>query len=102
MKPSAVLVNVSRGEVIDEPAMFEALRSGQLRGAVVDVYDGELEGRPPSPEFFTLPNVALTPHISTRGATEDTTGIMNLFIENLRRYLDGRELLNIVDRSRGY
>jgi phosphoglycerate dehydrogenase-like enzyme len=102
MKPSAVLVNVSRGEVIDESAMFEALRSGQLRGAVVDVYDGELEGKPPSPEFFTLPNVALTPHISTRGATEDTTGIMSLFVENLRRYLNGQDLLNVVDRSRGY
>ncbi|HEY7466628.1 MAG TPA: NAD(P)-dependent oxidoreductase, partial [Dehalococcoidia bacterium] len=72
MKPSAVLVNVSRGEVIDEDAMFEALRTGKLRGAVVDVFDGELDGKPPRPEFFTLPNAVLTPHISTGGTVNDT------------------------------
>jgi phosphoglycerate dehydrogenase-like enzyme len=101
MKPGAVLVNVSRGEVIDEDAMFEALRSGRLKGAVVDVFDGEMEGKRPRPEYFSLPNAVLTPHISTGGALNDT-GLMDLFVENLQRYLDGRELLNVVDRSRGY
>ena len=101
MKPTAVLVNVSRGEVIDEDAMFEALRSGRLKGAVVDVYDGELDGKPPRPELFTLPNAVLTPHISTGGTVNDTR-LMDLFVENLRRYLDGQELLNVVDRARGY
>ena len=101
MKPTAVLVNVSRGEVIDEDAMFEALRSGKLKGAVVDVYDGELEGKPPRPEFFSLPNAVLTPHISTGGTVNDT-GLIDLFIENLKRYLNSQELLNVVDRRRGY
>jgi phosphoglycerate dehydrogenase-like enzyme len=101
VKPSAVLVNVSRGEVIDEDALFEALRAGRLKGAVVDVYEGELDGKPPRPEFFSLPNAVLTPHISTGGSANDTR-LMDLFVENLKRYVEGRELLNVVDRQRGY
>jgi phosphoglycerate dehydrogenase-like enzyme len=101
MKPTAVLINVSRGEVIDEDAMFAALRSGGLKGAVADVYDGELDGKAPRPEYFSLPNAVLTPHISTGGSANDT-GFMDLFVENLKRYIDGRELLNVVDRARGY
>ena len=101
MKPAAVLVNVSRGEVIDEDAMIEALSSGKLRGAVVDVYDGEMDGKLPRAELFSLPNVVLTPHISAAGASSDT-GFMDLFIANVQRYLQGEELLNVVDRARGY
>ncbi len=101
MKPTAVLINVSRGEVIDEDAMIEALGAGKLRGAVIDVYDGELDGKLPRPELFSLPNVVLTPHISAAGASSDT-GFMDLFIDNLKRYLSGQELLNVVDRTRGY
>jgi phosphoglycerate dehydrogenase-like enzyme len=101
MKPTAVLVNVSRGEVIDEDAMFEALRLGKLKGAVVDVFDGELDGKPPRTEFFKLPSAVLTPHISTGGSVNDTR-LMDLFVENLARYVDARDLLNVVDRARGY
>jgi glyoxylate/hydroxypyruvate reductase A len=101
MKPSAVLINVSRGEVIDEDALLEALGSGGIRGAVIDVYEGELEGKLPRPELFTSPNVVLTPHLSAAGASSDT-GFMDLFVENLRRYVKGEELLNVVDRARGY
>ena len=101
MKPSAVLINVSRGEVIDEDALLEALASGGIRGAVIDVYEGELDGKPPRPELFASPNVVLTPHISAAGASSDT-GFMDLFVDNLRRYVKGDELLNVVDRARGY
>ena len=96
-----LLVNVSRGEVIDEDAMIAALDQGQIRGAVLDVFDGEMEGKAPREEFFTYPNVILTPHVSTMGAVNDT-GIIDLFCDNLRRFIKGEELLNVVDRARGY
>jgi glyoxylate/hydroxypyruvate reductase A len=101
MTRKPVLVNVSRGEVIDEDAMLAALDSGKLRGAVLDVYDGELDRKPPRPELMSNPNIILTPHVSTGGAGGDT-GIRDVFLENLRRYIIGEELLNVVDRSRGY
>ncbi|HWO73579.1 MAG TPA: NAD(P)-dependent oxidoreductase, partial [Dehalococcoidia bacterium] len=101
MKPSAVVVNVSRGEVIDEEALLEALARGTLRGAVLDVYEGELDGKPPRPELMQTPNVILTPHVSAGGSAQDDR-LMRLFCENLRRFLDGQPLLNLVDRERGY
>jgi len=76
--------------------------SGQIRGAVLDVYAGELVGRPPRPEFVALPQILLTPHVSGRGDTELAEPLRQLFASNLRRYLDGQPLLNVVDRYRGY
>ena len=96
-----VLANVSRGEVIDEDALLAALDVGKLRGAVLDVFDGEMDGKAPRQEFFTHPNVILTPHVSAGGATSDTA-IIDLFCENLRRFIKGEEMLNLVDRARGY
>jgi phosphoglycerate dehydrogenase-like enzyme len=96
-----VLINVARGEVIDEDAMIAALRDGRLGGAVLDVYEGEMDRKPPRPELLAAPRVVLTPHISGGGASSETT-IRDLFCENLRRYLRGEELLNLVDRERGY
>jgi phosphoglycerate dehydrogenase-like enzyme len=96
-----VLANVSRGEVIDEDALLAALDAGKLRGAVLDVFDGEMDGKAPRQEFFAHPNVILTPHVSAGGATSDTA-IMDLFCENLRRFIKGEEMLNLVDRARGY
>ena len=103
MKPSAVITNVSRGEVIDEDALIDAVREGRLAGAVLDVYEGELSAKPPRPELIELPGILLTPHVSA-GGTPATGGdeIMSLFCENLRRYLAGEKLVNLVDRSRGY
>jgi len=99
MKPHAVLINVARGEVIDEDA---ALQTGRLAGAVLDVYAGELAGRPPRRELVELPQVVLTPHISGMGDPGGTEPVKRLFAENLRRYLKGQPLLNLVDRRRGY
>jgi D-2-hydroxyacid dehydrogenase (NADP+) len=96
-----LLVNVSRGEVIDEAAMSAALGESRIRGAVLDVYAGELEGKPPRPEWLSLPNVLLTPHIAGLGGGRDPA-MMDLFRENLRRYVHGEPLLNRVDRERGY
>jgi phosphoglycerate dehydrogenase-like enzyme len=102
MRPGAVLVNIARGEEVDEDALIAAVTSGAIRGAVLDVYDGELAGRPPRRELLDLPQILLTPHISARGDAGLAEPIRILFAENLRRFLDGAPLLNVVDRDRGY
>ncbi len=102
MKPGAVLINIARGEEVDEDALIAAITAGGIRGAVLDVYDGELAGRPPRAELIDLPQILLTPHISGRGDAGLTEPIRRLFAENLRRFLDDRPLLNVVDRDRGY
>jgi phosphoglycerate dehydrogenase-like enzyme len=102
LKPGAVLINVARGEEVDEDALIEALASGDLRGAVLDVYDGELAGRPPRSELLELSQVLLTPHISGRGDPSSWQPIRQLFADNLTRFLLDEPLLNVVDRQRGY
>ena len=102
MKPGAVLINIARGEEVDEDALIDAVTTGRIRGAVLDVYDGELDGRPPRPELTALPQVLLTPHISGNGDTNVAEPLRRLFADNLRRYLDGQPLRNVVDRARGY
>jgi phosphoglycerate dehydrogenase-like enzyme len=100
MKPGAVLVNVARGEIIDEEALVDALARNLLRGAALDVYVGEFEG-PPRRELWSDPRVLITPHISSVSDAE-RHGAINIFCENLRAYLDGRPLRNIIDWQRGY
>jgi phosphoglycerate dehydrogenase-like enzyme len=100
LKPGAFLINVARGELIDEAALTRALHSGHLGGFAADVYEGEFEHQPPA-ELLTLENVILTPH--TSGQTEQPSmGALEIFKENLRRCLAGRPLLNQVDWERGY
>jgi phosphoglycerate dehydrogenase-like enzyme len=102
LKPGAVLINIARGEEIDEEALLHALEGGQLRGALLDVYDGELAGRPPRQALVEHPSVVLTPHISGGGDLRRHEPVRALFAENLRRYLAGEPLRNLVDRARGY
>lgn len=102
MKPGTVVINVARGELIDEDALVAALQEGRIRGALLDVYDGELDGRPPRRELVELPQVILTPHISAGGDPAGHKQAKLLFADNLRRYLDGQPLRNQVDRARGY
>jgi phosphoglycerate dehydrogenase-like enzyme len=102
MKPNAVLINVARGEEVDEDALIAAVTSGRIGGAVLDVYVGELAGLPPRSELVELPQILLTPHLSAGGETQLAEPLRWLFAENLRRYLDGQPLLNVVDRARGY
>ncbi len=99
MKPGAVLINVARGGEVDEAALIEALRAGTIGGAALDVFAEE--PLPASSPLWTLPNVILSPHVS--GFTLEYDGrAMALFAENLRRYVAGEPLLNVVDVSRGY
>ena len=96
LPPQAWLINVSRGALVDEPALLEALRAGRLAGAVLDVF-GE-EPLPPDSPWWDAPNVIVTPHAS--GHT--LRFFDELVIENVRRYLAGEPLLNPVDPERGY
>jgi phosphoglycerate dehydrogenase-like enzyme len=100
MKPDATLVNVARGEIIDEEALVAALNDGKLRGVALDVYVGEFE-RPPNPRLWDHERVIITPHVSAATDFSQHQGI-ELFCRNLRAYLDGQPLLNVVDWARGY
>jgi glyoxylate/hydroxypyruvate reductase A len=100
MKPGSVLVNVARGEIVDEEALAEAIERGPLRGAALDVYVGEFEHPPPA-RLWQNPQVLITPHVS--GASDDERHrAIDLFCENLRAYLDGAPLCNVIDWQRGY
>jgi phosphoglycerate dehydrogenase-like enzyme len=101
MKPGAIFVNISRGENIDEEALASAIESGHLSGAYLDVFTGSEEGEQPPSALSALPNVLITPHIAAR-ADAPMPNTMDLFCNNLRRYLDGQPLENIVDWHRGY
>ncbi len=100
MKAGSVLVNVARGEIVDEDALADALAGNRLRGAVLNVYDGEFE-RLPDARLWSDPRVLITPHVS--GASDQGRhGAMAVFCDNLRAYLDGRPLRNVIDWARGY
>ena len=100
MKPGSVLVNVARGEIVDETALIEALQRNHLRGAALDVYVGEFESEPMA-QLWSDPRVLITPHIS--GASDQNRHrAVELFCENLAAYLAGRPLINIIDWERGY
>jgi phosphoglycerate dehydrogenase-like enzyme len=96
LSPHAWVINVSRGALVDEPALLEALRAGRLAGAVLDVF-GE-EPLPADSPWWDAPNVIVTPHAS--GHT--LRFFDELVLENVRRYLAGEPLLNPVDPERGY
>jgi phosphoglycerate dehydrogenase-like enzyme len=96
LKPSAIVVNVSRGQVVDEPALLDALGSGRLRGAALDVF--EEEPLPSESPFWDLPNVLVSPHSASTVAAENDR-VVALFCENLRRYLADDQLLNVLDKD---
>jgi phosphoglycerate dehydrogenase-like enzyme len=100
MKPDTILVNVARGEIVDEAALIEALATGTLRGVALDVYVGEFE-REPARRLWDDERVIITPHVSGGGALRQHRGV-DLFCDNLRAYLDGRPLTNVVDWTSGY
>jgi glyoxylate/hydroxypyruvate reductase A len=100
MKAGSVLVNVARGEIVDEDALADALRRDHLRGVVLDVYVGEFE-RPPPVQLWSDPRMLITPHTSGN-SDQDLHGGIDIFCDNLRAYLDGRPLRNVIDWDRGY
>lgn len=100
MKPGGVLVNVARGEIVDEEALIAALAEDRLRGVALDVYVGEFE-RTPDPRLWSDPRVLITPHTSAMSDESRHRGV-DLFCENLRLYLDGKPLKNVLDWEAGY
>jgi phosphoglycerate dehydrogenase-like enzyme len=96
LKPGAIVINVARGDIVDEPALIEALRSGHLRGAALDVF--EQEPLPDDNPLWDLPNVFVSPHSASTVAAENGR-IVELFVENLRRYVSGEPLLNVLNKE---
>jgi phosphoglycerate dehydrogenase-like enzyme len=93
LPPRAVVVNIARGDVVDEAALADALASGRLRGAALDVF--QTEPLPPDSPFWDLPNVLVSPHSASTVAAENDR-IVELFCENLRHYLAGEPLRNVL------
>ncbi len=93
MKPSAYLINIGRGRIVDEAALIEALKEGWISGAGLDVFN--TEPLPPESELWQLPNVIISCHMAafTEKGIEQN---VNLFCENLRRYVAGEQLLNVI------
>jgi phosphoglycerate dehydrogenase-like enzyme len=101
MKPSAILINIGRGAVIDEAALIQVLRERRLRGAALDVF--EQEPLPAEHPFWNMENVLVSPHNTDRTRNPDWLDLaMQCFIENFRRYIAGQPLLNVVDKRAGY
>jgi phosphoglycerate dehydrogenase-like enzyme len=99
MKRSAYFICISRGGIAVDDALLEALREGWIAGAGLDAHG--VEPLPPDSPFWSLPNVIVTPH---NGATTPATAqrSVQIFIDNLQRYVAGQPLRNIVDKSAGY
>jgi len=99
MKKTAYFINVARGAVVDEEALISALASEEIAGAALDVF--ETEPLPPSSPLWNLDNVIISPHVSGNTIRYHELAV-ELFIENLRRYVSNQPLLNRLDRERGY
>ncbi len=99
LNPGAIVVNVARGAVIDEAALIRALETRRLGGAVLDVFN--TEPLPDDSPFWSLPNVVVSPHSSGFRATH-WDDVLDLFSDNLRRWLRGKPLRNLVDAAAGY
>ncbi len=99
MRRSAYLINIARGALIDEAALFTALTEGWIAGAGIDAF--VTEPLPVDHPLWSVPNLFVTPHISW-SSPKTRTRTIDFFLENLHRYRTGRPLLNVVDRYAGY
>jgi phosphoglycerate dehydrogenase-like enzyme len=99
MKPTAFLVNIARGGIVDEVALVRALKEKWIAGAGLDAF--AQEPLPADSEMWKLENLLISPHVSSATPHYDDRAV-ELFCENLRRYLRGDELLNLVDLTKGY
>jgi phosphoglycerate dehydrogenase-like enzyme len=94
MRPTAYVVNIARGKLVDEPALIDALRSGKIAGAGLDVTD--VEPLPAGHPLWSMPNVLLTPHVGGTGRKSEGGGFSKIFLENLRRFQCGEPLDKVV------
>ncbi|HEX2910414.1 MAG TPA: D-2-hydroxyacid dehydrogenase [Chloroflexia bacterium] len=99
MKSSAYFINIARGQLVKEPELIEVLREKRIAGAALDVF--VQEPLPPESPFWEMENVLITPH-SSGNFEHYLTRACELFAANLERYFDGKPLINLVDKKRGY
>jgi len=99
MKPSAYLINIARGAMVDEAALLTALTEGWIAGAGLDAF--VTEPLPPDSPLWSVPNLFVTPHTSW-SSRHSRTRTVNFFLDNLHRYRTGQPLQNVVDRHGGY
>jgi len=99
MKKSAYLINISRGKIVHEAKLIQAIREGWIAGAGLDVF--EEEPLPEKSELWQMPNVIITPHVAGSNP-QYTARAMAIFEENLQRFLNGKPLTNLVDKKLGY
>lgn len=99
LKPTAHVVNIARGAIVDEEALLEALQARRIAGAAIDAW--WTEPLPPASQWWRLPNVVVTPHVS-HSSPHLRERTLALFLENLRRWKSGGPLLNVVDLEAGY
>jgi len=101
MKPSAMVINVGRGPVVDEAALIRALQSKKIAAAALDVF--EEEPLPESSPLWEMENVLISPHCTDRTRDPDWLDLSaQAFVENFRRYINGQELESVVDKKAGY
>ena len=101
MQPSALVVNVGRGPVIDEAAMVRALDEGRIAGASLDVF--EHEPLPQTSPLWRMDNVLISPHCTDHSDSPDWLDLsMQVFVDNFQRFRNGDALMNIVDKNAGY
>ena len=99
MKPTAHLINIGRGPIIDEPALINALKTGIIAGAGLDVFT--TEPLPPESEFWEMENVVMTPHIG--GLSPETRAMsFEMFLDNFKRYINGESLISLIDKQRQF
>jgi glyoxylate/hydroxypyruvate reductase A len=99
LPPGAVLVNVARGAVVDQEALIEVLRAGRIGGACLDVFAEE--PLPTDSPLWDMDNVIVSPHSASTVSTENAS-LVELFIDNLDRFVQRRPLRNLYERERGY
>ena len=99
MKPTAFLINIARGRIVDQPALIEALRTGAIAGAGLDVTNPE--PLPKDSPLWEMDNVIITPHNAGQ-SPKAPRRVFELFCENLKRFVAGEPLINVVDKTRGY
>ncbi len=99
MKPGAYFINVSRGKLVQTPELVNALKSGKLSGAGLDVTNPE--PLPSDHDLWKLPNTIITSHIAGR-SQYSSERMQTVFVENVHRYIEGLPLLNQVDKAAGF